>query len=81
MLTPNGRESATSVLGRMCVRRPDSTCAIADQLIPAWKARASLLQPRRSRAARTREPIAPPSLMLIGVYIPGIRDDTIVCVK
>src|ERR1700736_4865122 len=63
MLTPSGLESAASVLGRTFVRRPDSTWAMADQLIPEWKASASLVQPRRSRAARTREPIPPLLLM------------------
>jgi hypothetical protein len=63
MLTPSGRESAIRVLGRRFVRRPDSTCAIADQLSPEWKASASLVQPRRSRAARTRKPIPPPPLV------------------
>jgi PAS domain S-box-containing protein len=63
MLTPSGRESAASVLGRRFVRRPDSTWAMADQLTPEWKASASLVQPRRFRAARTRGPMAPLSLM------------------
>jgi PAS domain S-box-containing protein len=63
MVTPSGRESAASVLGRRLVRRPDSTWAIADQLTPEWKASASLVQPRRARAARTRGPIPSLSLM------------------
>src|SRR5438105_13355421 len=63
MLTPSDLESAASVAGRTFVRRPDSTWAIADQLSPQWNDRASLVQPSRSRAARTRQPIPPLSLM------------------
>lgn len=69
MLTPSVRESAARVLGRTFVRRPDSTWAIADQVIPEWKASASRDQPRRSRAALTRVPIPLLELIYLPVHV------------
>ena len=48
--------SAVRVPARTSVRRPDSICAIADQLTPEWYASASRVHPARARAARKDSP-------------------------
>jgi hypothetical protein len=75
MLTPSASDNTASVVGRRFVRLPDSIWAIADQLSPEWNARASRLQPRRSRAARSRRSIAEAwvSLTGSGPRVVGVR--------
>jgi hypothetical protein len=58
------------VSGRRFLRRPDSTWAMPDQLIPEWNASASRLQPRRSLAALTRAPITESSRVLVSTSFP-----------